>query len=52
VSSEMKEVNKAMVGLVDKKFGWRRVESEEGEVRFEVTPEEWRDWEERRSVNV
>jgi len=48
VSCEMKEVNEAMVGLVDKKFGWRRVESDEGEVRFEVMPEEWRDWEERR----
>jgi len=48
VSCEMKEVNEAMVGLVEKKFGWRRVKSDEGEVRFEVMPEEWRDWEERR----
>jgi len=36
--------------LVDKKFGWRRVDSKEGEVRFEVEPEEWRVWNERRSL--
>ena len=50
VSCQMLEVNEAMVGLVDKKFGWRRVDSKEGEVRFEVEPEEWRVWNERRSL--
>jgi len=50
VSCQMLEVNEAMVGLVDKKFGWRRVDSKKGEVRFEVEPEEWRVWNERRSL--
>ncbi|KAJ0159202.1 hypothetical protein CTA2_10136 [Colletotrichum tanaceti] len=52
VTATMVEANKAMVGLVEKKFGWKRVaraggeeEAEEeggGEVFFEVGPGDWK----------
>ena len=50
VSCQMREVNVAMVGLVERKFGWKgmRREDKEGvEVRFEVSPEEWEEWKKR-----
>jgi hypothetical protein len=43
----MLERNVPMVGLVEKKFGWKRVRSEgkEGvEVRYEISLEEWEEW--------
>ncbi|KZL86204.1 gcn5-related n-acetyltransferase protein [Colletotrichum incanum] len=47
VTATMSEANKPMVGLVERKFGWRGVvrpgkEGGGGEVVFEVGPENWR----------
>ncbi|KAK2023556.1 acetyltransferase [Colletotrichum zoysiae] len=38
------EANEPMVGLMERKFGWQRVTGagKEGEVTFEVGPEDWR----------
>ncbi|EFQ30953.1 acetyltransferase [Colletotrichum graminicola] len=44
ITATMLEANEPMVGLMERKFGWERVArpGKEGEVTFEVGPEDWR----------
>ncbi|KAK2018170.1 acyl-CoA N-acyltransferase [Colletotrichum eremochloae] len=47
ITATMSEANAPMVGLMERKFGWERVarpgkEGADGEVTFEVGPENWR----------
>ncbi|KAK2037601.1 acetyltransferase [Colletotrichum somersetense] len=44
ITATMVEANEPMVGLMERKFGWQRVTGagKEGEVTFEVGPEDWR----------